>query len=129
MTRLRKRDNLTRWQPPVAVASPRCSRVATAAAPVDGDRGHGRGSGARTKDLVKRPAPGDIAVIDHVNIDRIAAEELIATGVARGAQRLAVLRRPLSRTPARCCWPGPASGWSTSTGRATPSSCCATATG
>ncbi len=37
--------------------------------------------GRRTKDLVKRLAPGDVAVIDHVNIDRIAAEELIATGV------------------------------------------------
>ncbi len=38
--------------------------------------------GRRTKDLVKRLRPGDIAVIDHVNIDRIAAEELIDTGVA-----------------------------------------------
>jgi uncharacterized membrane-anchored protein len=37
--------------------------------------------GRRTKHLVKRLRPGDIAVIDHVNIDRIAAEELIATGV------------------------------------------------
>jgi uncharacterized membrane-anchored protein len=37
--------------------------------------------GRRTKDLVKRLRPGDVAVIDHVNIDRIAAEELIATGV------------------------------------------------
>jgi uncharacterized membrane-anchored protein len=37
--------------------------------------------GRRTKDLVKRLAPGDIAVIDHLNIDRIAAEELIAAGV------------------------------------------------
>ncbi len=37
--------------------------------------------GRRTKHLVKRLAPGDIAVVDHVNIDRIAAEELIATGV------------------------------------------------
>ena len=36
--------------------------------------------GRRTKDLVKRLRPGDVAVIDHVNIDRIAAEELIATG-------------------------------------------------
>lgn len=36
--------------------------------------------GRRTKDLVKRLRPGDIAVIDHVNIDRIAAEELIAAG-------------------------------------------------
>jgi uncharacterized membrane-anchored protein len=37
--------------------------------------------GRRTKDLVKRLVPGDVAVIDHVNVDRIAAEELIATGV------------------------------------------------
>ena len=37
--------------------------------------------GRRTKDLVKRLRPGDIAVIDHLNVDRIAAEELIATGV------------------------------------------------
>jgi uncharacterized membrane-anchored protein len=37
--------------------------------------------GRRTKDLVKRLGPGDIAVIDHRNLDRIAAEELIACGV------------------------------------------------
>ena len=37
--------------------------------------------GRRTKHLVKRLAPGDVAVIDHANIDRIAAEELISTGV------------------------------------------------
>ena len=37
--------------------------------------------GRRTKDLVKRLRPGEVAVVDHVNIDRIAAEELIATGV------------------------------------------------
>ena len=36
--------------------------------------------GRRTKHLVKRLRPGDVAVIDHRNIDRIAAEELIATG-------------------------------------------------
>lgn len=38
--------------------------------------------GQRTKHLVKRLRPGDVAVIDHVNIDRIAAEELIEAGVA-----------------------------------------------
>jgi uncharacterized membrane-anchored protein len=38
--------------------------------------------GTRTKRLVKRLRPGDIAVIDHLNIDRIAAEELIEAGVA-----------------------------------------------
>jgi uncharacterized membrane-anchored protein len=38
--------------------------------------------GRKTKHLVKRLRPGDVAVIDHTNIDRIAAEELIATGVS-----------------------------------------------
>jgi uncharacterized membrane-anchored protein len=38
--------------------------------------------GERTKHLVKRLRPGDVAVIDHVDIDRIAAEELIESGVA-----------------------------------------------
>jgi uncharacterized membrane-anchored protein len=38
--------------------------------------------GGRTKHLVKRLQPGDVAVIDHVNVDRIAAEELISCGVA-----------------------------------------------
>jgi len=36
----------------------------------------------RTKRLVGRLRPGDIAVIDHLNIDRIAAEELIDADVA-----------------------------------------------
>jgi len=36
--------------------------------------------GRRTKDLVKRLGPGDVAVIDHRNLDRIAAEELAASG-------------------------------------------------
>lgn len=37
--------------------------------------------GRRTKALVKRLAPGDIAVIDHTDLDRIAAEDLAAAGV------------------------------------------------
>ncbi|HEV2998094.1 MAG TPA: hypothetical protein VGX16_03240, partial [Solirubrobacteraceae bacterium] len=37
--------------------------------------------GRRTKLLVGRLARGDIAVIDHLNIDRVSAEELIAAGV------------------------------------------------
>ncbi|MGE5282321.1 MAG: putative cytokinetic ring protein SteA [Chloroflexota bacterium] len=49
-------------------------------APVEAIEGRAR-LGRRTKHLVKRLLPGEIAVIDHVNIDRIAAEELIATGV------------------------------------------------
>lgn len=35
----------------------------------------------RTKDLVKRLGPDDIAVIDHVDMDRVSAESLLATGV------------------------------------------------
>ena len=37
--------------------------------------------GRRTKDLVKRLGPGDIAIIDHADLDRIAAEDLVASGV------------------------------------------------
>jgi uncharacterized membrane-anchored protein len=37
--------------------------------------------GERTKHLVKRLRPGEVAVINHADIDRIAAEELIETGV------------------------------------------------
>jgi uncharacterized membrane-anchored protein len=37
--------------------------------------------GRRTKDLIKRLEPGDIAVIDHADIDRVAADGLIDAGV------------------------------------------------
>ncbi|HET9153701.1 MAG TPA: putative cytokinetic ring protein SteA [Solirubrobacterales bacterium] len=37
--------------------------------------------GERTKHLVKRLRPGEVAVVDHPDIDRIAAEELIEAGV------------------------------------------------
>src|SRR3954452_1268864 len=37
--------------------------------------------GRRTKDLVKRLGPTDIAVIDHRDLDRVAAEDLAASGV------------------------------------------------
>ena len=36
----------------------------------------------RTKRLVGRLRPGDIAVIDHFDIDRVAADSLVAAGVA-----------------------------------------------
>lgn len=35
----------------------------------------------RTKDLTKRLGPDDVAVIDHIDMDRVSAEALIATGV------------------------------------------------
>jgi len=37
--------------------------------------------GKRTKDLTKRLEPGDIAIIDHVDLDRVAADGLIDAGV------------------------------------------------
>ena len=54
-----------------------------------GRRRHGSGAGVvgrarvgkRTKDLTKRLEPGDIAVIDHADIDRVAADGLIDAGV------------------------------------------------
>ena len=38
--------------------------------------------GPRTKDLAKRVGKGDIAVIDHRDLDRVAAESLLEAGVA-----------------------------------------------
>jgi uncharacterized membrane-anchored protein len=38
--------------------------------------------GRRTKDLVKRVTRGEIVVIDHRDIDRVAGESLVAAGVA-----------------------------------------------
>src|SRR5919202_2436101 len=35
----------------------------------------------RTKDLVKRLSPGDIAIVDHADLDRVSAEELVEAGV------------------------------------------------
>ena len=37
--------------------------------------------GKRTKDLVKRLELGEIAIIDHADLDRIAAEDLAVSGV------------------------------------------------
>ena len=36
----------------------------------------------RTKRLTKRLKPGEIAIIDHVDVDRVSAEALVACGVA-----------------------------------------------
>ena len=37
--------------------------------------------GRRTKELVKRLDAGDVAIIDHADLDRIGAEDLVACGV------------------------------------------------
>jgi uncharacterized membrane-anchored protein len=36
--------------------------------------------GRRTKDLVKRLGPGDVAFVDHADMDRVSAESIVATG-------------------------------------------------
>lgn len=38
--------------------------------------------GKRTKHLVKRLRPGDIAIIDHRDLDRVSGEDLVACGIA-----------------------------------------------
>ncbi|MEU0571537.1 putative cytokinetic ring protein SteA [Nonomuraea sp. NPDC005983] len=43
----------------------------------------------RTKRLTKRLQPGEIAIIDHVDVDRVSAEALVACGVA-GVVNIAV---------------------------------------
>ena len=37
--------------------------------------------GRRTKELVRRLKPGDVAIIDHTDLDRVSAEELLESGV------------------------------------------------
>jgi uncharacterized membrane-anchored protein len=37
--------------------------------------------GRRTKDLVKRLRPDDVAIIDHTDLDRVSAEELAEAGI------------------------------------------------
>jgi uncharacterized membrane-anchored protein len=53
------------------------ARTPAAEVPIHGTARLGR----RTKELVKRLGPGDIAIIDHPDLDRIAAEDLAACGV------------------------------------------------
>src|SRR5438874_10533958 len=35
----------------------------------------------RTKNLVRRLGPDDVAIIDHTDLDRVSAEELVESGV------------------------------------------------
>ena len=61
----------------------------------------------RTKDLVKRLQPGEIAVIDHADLDRVAAEGLVEAAAVAVRQRRAVDHRPLPERRARCWWSQP----------------------
>jgi uncharacterized membrane-anchored protein len=60
------------------LANRRTPRAGASASPVTGivrlDR--------RTKNLTKRLRPGEIAIIDHTDIDRVSAEALVARGAA-----------------------------------------------
>jgi uncharacterized membrane-anchored protein len=38
--------------------------------------------GRRTKHLVKRLRPGEVAIIDHLDLDRVSGEDLVACGVS-----------------------------------------------
>src|SRR4051812_27339305 len=76
-----------------APGGPRCGRLAdfgvmrlaTLRRPRGGDRPPGVAGPARmdlrTKRLTKRLRPGDVAIIDHVDLDRVAAEALVAAKV------------------------------------------------
>ena len=64
---------------------------AVAVSPTDSNAAAQRGAvevtgiarlGKRTKQLVKRLRPGDVAMIDHHDLDRVSAEDLVACGVA-----------------------------------------------
>src|SRR3954470_14071488 len=65
--------------------------------------------GRRTKHLVKRLGPEDVAVIDHAGIDRVAGEDLVACGVrhvvnvARSASEYYANQGPLILTESGVC--------------------------
>ena len=56
--------------------------------------------GRRTKDLVKRLGPGDVAIVDHADLDRVSAEELAESGV-RAVVNVSPSTTGGSRTPGR----------------------------
>jgi uncharacterized membrane-anchored protein len=67
---------------PVRTRARRWLRGSGPAAPGRGASLHSSARlGRKTKQLVKRLDAGDVAIIDHADLDRIAAEDLVATGV------------------------------------------------
>jgi uncharacterized membrane-anchored protein len=64
----------------VAVSGTKREPAAGPTAPVREIHGIAR-LGKRTKRLVKRLGRGDIAIIDHLDLDRVSAEDLIACGI------------------------------------------------
>jgi len=63
--------------------------------------------GRRTKNLVSRLGPDDVAIIDHQDIDRVSAEELLESGVrvvVNIARSQSGRFRPRRRTADRRPW-------------------------
>ncbi len=58
--------------------------------------------GKRTKELVRRLSESDIAIIDHTDLDRVSAEELVESGV-RVVVNVAPRSRAAIRIRGRCC--------------------------
>ena len=71
---------LAPYTSPVAVSGTKREPAAGTTAPLREIQGIAR-LGKRTKRLVKRLRRGDIAIIDHLDLDRVSAEDLIACGV------------------------------------------------
>jgi uncharacterized membrane-anchored protein len=61
--------------------SPSIAATSTLRAPLREVAGVAR-LGRRTKHLVKRLRPGDVAIIDHRDLDRVSGEDLVTCGVA-----------------------------------------------
>ena len=61
--------------------------------------------GRRTKNLVGRLGPDDVAIIDHQDLDRVSAEELLESGVRVVVNVARLAERPLPE-------PGPAAAGS-----------------
>ena len=61
--------------------TPSTTATPTPRAPVREVEGIAR-LGKRTKHLVKRLRPGDVAIIDHRDLDRVSGEDLVACGVS-----------------------------------------------
>src|SRR3954454_5486580 len=66
---------------PVVPRTPAAQRASDAPASRRSARGPAR-LGRRTKHLTKDLKPGEIAVIDHRDLDRVSAEDLVAARVA-----------------------------------------------
>jgi uncharacterized membrane-anchored protein len=62
-------------------ASPHLQATPAPGSPAREVRGVAR-LGKRTKHLVKRLRPGDVAIIDHRDLDRVSGEDLVACGIA-----------------------------------------------